>query len=69
MRKGMLRGWQGPEAGRGVGGWRVDRKDRGGEGEMGRGAMGWQRRGGSDGEGETGRGPRGGVGKEVGMGR
>ena len=63
MGKRMLRGWQRPKAGRGVG--RVDRKegvwggvDGNGEGESGRG-----QRGGGDGEGSNR------DGKRVAMGR
>ena len=67
MGKGMLRGWQGLGVGRGGG--RVDRNDRGGEGEtaMGRGTMGRGQWGGGNGEEETGGGKRwewGGRGRE-----
>ena len=59
MGKGMLRSWQG----------RMDRKDRGGEGEtaMGRGAIGRQRWGGGNGEDDRGGG--GGERGVNGMGR
>ena len=72
MGKSMLRGWQGPKAGRGVGsgrwgGWTVRRGDR--EGWM---AVGRGRQGGGIWKGTTGRGRWGGSnrdGKRVAMGR
>ena len=57
MGKRMLRGWQGPKAGRGVGSGRWG----GWTGRRGDGEGGWQRGGGDgDREGESGRGQLGG---------